>query len=101
MVSLDPKERFCGCGGVGHLESIMGHRAMRLRFLDMEPEEVFAKAREGRRALRGVLKPVASGAGRGVGYQHPYGRAGQVLCARPECGVRRASVCWTGISTRW
>ena len=47
VVSLDPKERFCGCGGVGHLEGIMGHRAMRLRFLDMEPEEVFAAARHG------------------------------------------------------
>jgi glucokinase len=42
VVTLDPKERFCGCGGVGHLEGIMGNRAMRLRFLDMEPEEVFA-----------------------------------------------------------
>jgi predicted NBD/HSP70 family sugar kinase len=44
VVTLDPKERFCGCGGVGHLEGIMGHRAMRLRFLDMEPEEVFEAA---------------------------------------------------------
>ena len=47
VVSLDPKERYCGCGGVGHLEGIMGNRAMRLRFLDMEPEEVFAEARRG------------------------------------------------------
>ncbi|MDP9055380.1 MAG: ROK family protein [Acidobacteriota bacterium] len=47
MVSLDPKESFCGCGGRGHLEGIMGHRAMRLRFLDLEPEEVFAGAAEG------------------------------------------------------
>jgi glucokinase len=47
VVTLDPQERFCGCGGLGHLESIMGHRAMRLRFLDMEPEEVFAAARHG------------------------------------------------------
>lgn len=47
VVSLDPKERFCGCGGLGHLEGIMGHRAMRLRFLDMEPEEVFENARRG------------------------------------------------------
>jgi len=47
VVSLNPKEHFCGCGGAGHLEGIMGHRAMRLRFLDMEPEEVFAAAREG------------------------------------------------------
>ena len=47
VVTLDPKERFCGCGGIGHLEGIMGHRAMRLRFLDLEPEEVFAAAAEG------------------------------------------------------
>ena len=47
VVSLDPKEHYCGCGGIGHLEGIMGHRAMRLRFLDMEPEEVFAAAKDG------------------------------------------------------
>ena len=46
-VSLDPKERFCGCGGIGHLEGIMGYRAMRMRFLDLEPEEVFALAKKG------------------------------------------------------
>lgn len=46
-VTLDPKEKFCGCGGVGHLEGIMGYRAMRMRFLDLEPEEVFANARQG------------------------------------------------------
>lgn len=47
VVTLDPKETYCGCGGVGHLEGIMGHRAMRLRFLDMEPEEVFEEAAAG------------------------------------------------------
>ncbi len=47
VVSLDAKENFCGCGGVGHVEGIVGHRSMRLRFLDMEPDEVFAAAREG------------------------------------------------------
>jgi glucokinase len=46
-VTLDPKERYCGCGGVGHLEGIMGQRAMRLRFLDLEPEEIFANAKRG------------------------------------------------------
>jgi len=46
-VTLDPKERFCGCGGVGHLEGIMGYRAMRLRFMDREPEEIFASAKKG------------------------------------------------------
>ncbi len=44
VVSIDPQENYCGCGGRGHLEGIMGHRAMRLRFLDMEPEEVFEAA---------------------------------------------------------
>jgi glucokinase len=47
VVTLDPKENLCGCGGRGHLEGVMGHRSIRLRFLDMEPEEVFAAAREG------------------------------------------------------
>jgi len=51
-VTLDPKERFCGCGGVGHLEGIMGYRAMRMRFLDLEPEEVFAHARQGDQRCR-------------------------------------------------
>jgi glucokinase len=46
-VTLDPKERFCGCGGIGHMEGIMGYRAMRMRFLDLEPEEVFAQAKQG------------------------------------------------------
>jgi predicted NBD/HSP70 family sugar kinase len=47
VVTLDTKETYCGCGGRGHLEGIMGHRAMRLRFMDMEPEEVFAAAAQG------------------------------------------------------
>ena len=47
VVTLDPRENYCGCGGVGHLEGIVGHRAMRLRFLDLEPEEVFEQAAAG------------------------------------------------------
>ncbi len=47
VVTLDDKERYCGCGGRGHMEGIMGHRAMRLRFLDMEPDEVFEAANKG------------------------------------------------------
>lgn len=47
VVSLDPREKYCGCGGRGHLEGIMGHRAMRLRFLDLEPEEIFENAQRG------------------------------------------------------
>lgn len=47
VVTLDDKETYCGCGGRGHVEGIMGHRAMRLRFLDMEPEEIFENAAKG------------------------------------------------------
>jgi len=47
VVSLDPREKYCGCGGRGHMEGIMGHRAMRLRFLDMEPDEIFENAHRG------------------------------------------------------
>ena len=47
VVTLDAKEKFCGCGGRGHLEGILGRRSMRLRFLDLEPEEVFENARAG------------------------------------------------------
>jgi predicted NBD/HSP70 family sugar kinase len=47
VVTLDPKEDLCGCGGRGHLEGILGHRSMRMRFLDLEPEEVFANAAAG------------------------------------------------------
>jgi len=55
-VTLDPKERFCGCGGVGHLEGIMGYRAMRMRFLDLEPEEVFAHAKQGDARCREIVE---------------------------------------------
>ncbi|HKD49146.1 MAG TPA: ROK family protein [Candidatus Acidoferrum sp.] len=47
VVTLDPKESFCGCGGKGHLEGILGRRSMRMRFLDLEPEEIFEDARAG------------------------------------------------------
>ncbi|HMF77856.1 MAG TPA: ROK family protein [Bryobacteraceae bacterium] len=47
VVTLDPKENYCGCGGLGHLEGVMGHRSMRLRFMDLEPDEVFAQAAAG------------------------------------------------------
>lgn len=56
VVTLDPRERYCGCGGEGHLEGIMGHRAMRLRFLDIEPEEVFANAKTGDERCRSFVK---------------------------------------------
>src|SRR5262249_8263261 len=56
VVTLDPKEKFCGCGGTGHLEGIMGYRAMRLRFLDLEPEEGFAEARLGDERCRAFVQ---------------------------------------------
>ena len=74
-VTLDPKERFCGCGGVGHLEGIMGYRAMRMRFLDLEPEEVFAQAKKGDSPLPRICRPVAPRAGRGHCLVHPSRRA--------------------------
>ncbi len=56
VVTLDPKERFCGCGGSGHLEGIMGHRAMRLRFMDLEPHEIFERAQAGEARCSGFVK---------------------------------------------
>ncbi len=56
VISLDPREKFCGCGGVGHLEGFMGHRAIRLRFLDMEPDEVFENAQAGDPRCAGFVK---------------------------------------------
>lgn len=56
VVSLDPKENYCACGGKGHLEGITGHRAMRLRFLDMEPDEIFAAARKGDKRCRDFVE---------------------------------------------
>ncbi|MEO7652474.1 MAG: ROK family protein, partial [Bryobacteraceae bacterium] len=56
VVTMDPKEQYCGCGGVGHVEGIMGLRAMRMRFLDLEPDEVFALAAEGDDRCRQFVK---------------------------------------------
>ena len=75
VVSLDPREKFCGCGGIGHLEGIMGHRAMRLRFLDMEPEELFAAARHGDQRAGGFVRlwhrALAAGAATSVHLDGP------------------------------
>lgn len=56
VVTLDPKEKFCGCGGAGHLEGILGNRAMRLRFMDREPEEIFQNAIDGDEKCRAFVK---------------------------------------------
>ena len=89
VVTLDPKERYCGCGGIGHLEGIMGHRAMRLRFLDMEPEEVFAAARHGDQRAGEFVQALAPGARRRHRQQHPPRWSGALLYRRPECRFRR------------
>ncbi len=47
VVTLDPNENHCSCGGTGHLEGIVGLRSIRLRFLDREPEQVFESAKNG------------------------------------------------------
>jgi glucokinase len=56
VVTLDAGETYCGCGGRGHLEGVMGHRAMRLRFLDMEPEEIFSNAKAGDERCREFVR---------------------------------------------
>jgi len=56
VVSLDPKEQYCGCGGQGHLEGIVGNRSMRMRFLDLEPEEVFTNAASGDQRCAAFVK---------------------------------------------
>ena len=94
VVTLDEKENYCGCGGRGHIEGIMGHRAMRLRFLDMEPEEIFAIAREGgtgkdvtrcRDFVRLWHKALAAGTATQIHMTGP----GQVLHHRLQRQVRR------------
>ena len=55
-VSLDPKEKFCGCGGIGHLEIGRTHVRVDLLFLDLEPEEVFAHARQGDQRCRDFVE---------------------------------------------
>jgi predicted NBD/HSP70 family sugar kinase len=100
-VTLDPKERFCGCGGVGHLEGIMGSRAMRMRFLDLEPEEVFANAKAGDHALPGVCRPVASRAGRGDGFFHPPGRPRTLLLHRAQRAAFWSCHCCAAIWKPW
>ena len=89
VVTLDSTENYCGCGGRGHLEGIMGHRAMRLRFLDMEPEEVFAQAKTGDARCREFRAAVASRSGRGHCEFHSHARTGPLLLHRFQCPLSR------------
>jgi glucokinase len=84
VVSLDPREKYCGCGGVGHLEGIVGGRAMRLRFLDREPDEVFSDAKTGDE------RDLASRARRSDGHERPPGWPRPAIRRRSQCAVRRA-----------
>jgi glucokinase len=85
VVTLDDKENFCGCGGRGHLEGIMGHRAMRLRFLDMEPEEMFMAARQGDQRAADFVKlwhrALAAGTATSIHLDGP----GRFYIAGPNC----------------
>jgi predicted NBD/HSP70 family sugar kinase len=85
VVTLDPKERFCGCGGVGHMEGIMGNRAMRLRFLDMEPEEVFVAARQGDARAIDFVKLWHRALAAGTATQVHMDGPGRFYLAGPNC----------------
>ena len=88
-VTLDPKEKFCGCGGVGHLEGIMGYRAMRLRFLDLEPEEVFENAKNGDQRCREFVDLWQYPCCR-HSFLHPSRRPRPLLLHRPQCPLSRS-----------
>jgi len=87
VVSLDPKESLCGCGGVGHLEGIIGHRAMRLRFLDREPEEVFEQAAQGDAVCAAFVRlwhrALAAATATSVHFEGP----GRFFLAGPNAGL--------------
>ena len=100
VVTLDPNETFCGCGGRGHLEGILGYRAMRLRFLDLEPEEVFALAESGEdpRCVEFRLLLAPGSPAVAIATSIPSGRPGQkVLFGRfQRCHFAAISHFWAG-----
>ena len=100
-VTLDPKERFCGCGGIGHLEGIMGYRAMRMRFLDMEPEEVFANAKKGDTRCREFVNLWHTAlAAATASFIHLAG-PGRFYVTGPKVGFLRSVLCCAVISNPW
>ncbi len=101
VVTLDPKERFCGCGGIGHLEGIMGHRAMRLRFLDMEPEEVFAAARHGDPRAGEFMKLWHRALAAATANSIHLRWSGPLLYRRPQCRIRRPQACSAATCRTW
>ena len=60
------------------MEGILGHRAMRLRFLDMEPDEIFANAKKGDRRCREFVE-----------LAHRTGLSVQVWTVDTEADARR------------
>ena len=84
VVTLNPKENLCGCGGVGHLEGIIGHRAMRLRFLDLEPDEVFAAAAAGDQRCSDFAKLWHRALAAATATEHSHGRPRQILHLGPN-----------------
>jgi predicted NBD/HSP70 family sugar kinase len=90
VVSLDPQEKYCGCGGRGHLEGIMGHRAMRLRFLDMEPDEVFDNAEKGDQRCVDFVRKWHRALAAATQYD-PHGWAWKIFYFRPQLKASRPS----------
>ena len=90
VVTLDPKETFCGCGGRGHLEGIMGYRAMRLRFLDMEPDEVFAAAKKGDPRCMDFVRLWHRGLGAATATSIHLGGPGRFYLHRPQRSLSRS-----------
>lgn len=84
VVSLDPQERYCGCGGRGHLEGIMGYRAMRLRFPQHGAGGDFRDRQDRRSPVPRFRVALASCFGRRYRLQHPHGRSREVLHHRPQ-----------------
>ena len=88
IVTMDEKENFCGCGGRGHMEGIMGHRAMRLRFLDMEPEEVFAEAAAGNKRCHDFKRLWHKALAAGISNRIHMDGAGKFFHDRLQCPLR-------------
>ena len=56
VVSLDPKERYCGCGGVGTPGRHHGEPRHSPALPDLEPEEVFVAARHNDARAAGFVR---------------------------------------------
>jgi predicted NBD/HSP70 family sugar kinase len=100
VVTLDAKEQFCRCGGAGHLEGIMGERAMRLRFMDLEPDES-SRWRQKGYALRDLCQTLASSACSGHSDEHTFGGSGKVFYFGDPMRILFSPTCSTSFFTIW